>query len=39
LIRRLSSLSRRHALVDWKFLLVDGEDSPSSTNSVQNTSM
>jgi hypothetical protein len=39
LIRRLSSLSRRHALVDWKFPLVDGEDSPSSINSVWNTSM
>jgi hypothetical protein len=39
LIWRLLSLSRRHALVDWKFSLVSGEDSPSSTNNAQNTSM
>jgi hypothetical protein len=36
LVRRLLSPSCRHALIDWKFLLVDGEDSPSS---AQNTSM
>jgi hypothetical protein len=30
LIQRLSSLSRHHALVDWKFLLAGGEDSPPS---------
>jgi hypothetical protein len=36
LIRRLSSLSRRHALTDWKFSPAGGEASPSS---AQNTSM
>jgi hypothetical protein len=36
LVRRLLSPSCRHALIDWKFLLVGGEDSPSSAH---NTSM
>jgi hypothetical protein len=39
LIRRLSSLSRRHALADWKSPLADGEDSLSSANNAQYTSM
>jgi hypothetical protein len=39
LIWSLSSLSRCHALADCKSLLADGEDSPSSANRAQNTSM
>jgi hypothetical protein len=39
LIRRLLSLSHHHALANLKSLLADGEDSPSSANSAQNTSM
>jgi hypothetical protein len=39
LIRWLSSLSRHHALADWKFLLDGGENLLPSTNSTRNTSM